>query len=174
MYLAVICQHCSLQIQHTHFYLEDSAYPFYTNNGSLTQEQKNFNYRLSCARIVSENTFGRLKARWRRMIKQNDMDVATVPDVVVACCILHNIWEIHGEEFDDAWLRESRQQSQRWLQPTTVPQADRETDPDKIRETLVNYLFHNGVCILYLLLYSRLPFLFLPPLLFSSNTLSIQ
>lgn len=49
------------------------------------------------------------------------------------------------KEFDDAWLRESRQQSQRWLQPTivptTVPQAGGETDLDKIRETLANYLF---------------------------------
>ena len=78
--------------------IADSAYPHlpwilkpYTNNGSLTPEQKNFNYRLSRARIVSENAFRRLKARWRRLIKLNDMDVATVPDVVVACCILHNI-----------------------------------------------------------------------------------
>ena len=43
-----------------------------------------------------ENAFGRLKARWRHLIKQNDMAVKNVPKVVTACCILHNICEIHG------------------------------------------------------------------------------
>ena len=56
--------------------IADSAYPLlswllkpFANDGSLTQEQKNFNYRLSRARIVSENAFGRLKARWWRLLK---------------------------------------------------------------------------------------------------------
>ena len=126
----------------------DSAYPLlpwllkpFINHGSLTQDQKNFNYHLSRARIVSENAFGRLKARWCRLIKQNDMQVASVPNVVVACCILHNICEIHCEEFDNAWIQESAQQSQRLQQPTDIPhQGGGETDPDKIRDTLVKYL----------------------------------
>ena len=69
-----------------------------------TPEQKNFNYRLSRARIVSENGFGRLKARWRRLMKQNEMEITNVPNVIVACCILHNVCEIHGEEFDDEFF----------------------------------------------------------------------
>ena len=88
----------------------DSAYPLlpwllkqFAYHASLTQDQKHFNYRLSRARIVSENAFGRLKARWRRLLKQNDMEVTRVANVVVACCILHNLCEIHGEEFDNDW-----------------------------------------------------------------------
>ena len=97
---------CAMQLL-----VADSAYPLllwllkpFVNHGSLTQDQKNFNYHLSCARIVSENAFGRLKVKWRRLIRQNDVEVASVPNVVVACCILHNICEIHCEEFDNAWL----------------------------------------------------------------------
>ena len=58
---------------------------------------KNFNYRLSRARIVSENAFGRLKARWRRPLKQNDMSISIVPNVIMACCILYNVCEVHGK-----------------------------------------------------------------------------
>ena len=50
----------------------------------LTPKQKEFNYRLSRARIVVENAFGRLKARWRHLLKQNDMVVTNVPKVVTA------------------------------------------------------------------------------------------
>ena len=125
----------------------DSAYPLlpwllkqFAYHASLTQDQKHFNYRLSRARIVSENAFGRLKARWRRLLKQNDMEVTRVANVVVACCILHNLCEIHGEEFDNDWLEETAQQSQRLLQPTAVPHQNGGTDPGKIRDKLVEYL----------------------------------
>ena len=120
--------------------IADSAYPLlpwllksFASNISFTSKQKNFNYRLSRARIVSENAFGRLKARWRRLIKQNEMNVTNVPNVVVACCILHNMCEIHGEEFDNDWLVESQQQSQGFLQPTPLSHhGTSETDPGKI------------------------------------------
>ena len=56
------------------FLVSDSAYPLlpwlmkpFPHNGSLTDLQKRFNYHLSRARIVVENGFGRLKARWRRL-----------------------------------------------------------------------------------------------------------
>ena len=88
----------------------DSAYPLntwllkpFSGNSSLSPEQKCFNYRLSRARIVVENAFGRLKARWRRLMKRN-MHTAHIPTVISACCILHNMCEIHGESFNDSWL----------------------------------------------------------------------
>ena len=66
----------------------DSAYPLLTwlmkpfpHNSNLSQDQKNFNYHLSRARIVVENAFGLLKARWRRLLKRLDMDVNKIPAV---------------------------------------------------------------------------------------------
>ena len=55
---------------------------------TLTHEQKQFNYRLSRARVVVEIPFGRLKARWRRLSKQMDIHIDNVPPVVAACCII--------------------------------------------------------------------------------------
>ena len=90
------------------FVIGDSAYPLiswlmkpFPDNDRMTDEQKVFNYRLSRARIVVENAFGRLKARWRRLQKKIDMHIDNVPNVVAAFCVLHNICEIHGETFDD-------------------------------------------------------------------------
>ena len=54
-------------------------------------EIKQYNYRVSRARIVVENAYGRLKARWRRLMKRNDMHVDHIPQVIAAACILHNV-----------------------------------------------------------------------------------
>ena len=93
------------------YMIGDSAYlmlswlmkPF-SFNSDLTTQQHTYNYRISRARIVAENTFGRLKARWRRLMKRNDMYVLNVPVVAAAVCVLHSICEIHLDHFNDAWL----------------------------------------------------------------------
>ena len=28
--------------------------------------------------------------------------------IIMACCVLHNVCEIHGEEIDDTWLEDNK------------------------------------------------------------------
>ena len=38
------------------------------------------------------------------MLKRNDVLIHDVPKLVAACCVLHNVCEIHGETFDEDWM----------------------------------------------------------------------
>ena len=37
-------------------------------------------------------------------MKRLDVHLHKVPTAVAACCTLHNICEVHGDEFDQQWL----------------------------------------------------------------------
>ena len=93
--------------------LGDPAYPLlpwlikpYQHHPDITAVQKNFNYRLSRARMTVENTFGRWKARCRRFLKKVEMDVTKVTVAVAASCILHNVCELSQEEILDEWMED--------------------------------------------------------------------
>ena len=78
--------------------IEDPAYPLFSwlmkgsrDNGNLTPEEKLFNHMLGKARMVIENTYGRLKGRWRCLLKRNDNNidfVTTISSQHVAFCII--------------------------------------------------------------------------------------
>ena len=85
----------------------DSAHPLKTwllpvikDNCALNQDQKKFNKELSEARIASEHAFGLLKGRWRALLKRLDEDHWRIPNTIIACCVLHNICIIRGDEFE--------------------------------------------------------------------------
>ncbi|XP_067299348.1 uncharacterized protein [Pseudorasbora parva] len=87
------------------FILGDAAYPLlpwlikaYTENTGMTAQQSNFNHRLSQARMTVERAFGRLKARWRCLLKRCDAHINHISHIISACCVLHNFCEIHNEE----------------------------------------------------------------------------
>ena len=90
--------------------LGDPTYPLrlwlmkpFSDSG-LTSRQKKFNYQLSRSRVVVENAFGRLKGRWRSLMKRNDNDIKYVPNMVTACCVLHNLCEMHGDLCEEDWV----------------------------------------------------------------------
>ena len=80
--------------------LGDPVYPLKTwlmklfSDTGLTQRQRKFNYRLSRARVVVECAFGRLKGRWRSLMKRNDSTITNIPTLVTACCVLHNRFKL--------------------------------------------------------------------------------
>ena len=124
----------------------DSAYPINTwlmkpfaETSALSPQQKHYNYRLSPARIVVENAFGCLKARWRRLLKRNDMHTEHIPTVVSACCVLHNVCEAHGESFNDAWLIEESEYEQ--PTPPSIASTSSSRNSEDIRNAFVQYLY---------------------------------
>lgn len=125
------------------FLLGDSAYPLQTwlmkpfPESSTNTHQKLYNYRTSRARIVIENAFGRLKGRWRRLMKKNDMNIDNVPHIIAACCVLHNICEVHGESFDSTWAMEDENNLPQPVAPATADGI--QNHAKQIRDALLQY-----------------------------------
>ena len=123
------------------YMIGDSAYPLkswvmrpFPHNTELNAQQRNYNYRVCRARIVTEIAYGCLKARWRRLLKRNDMNIDNIPHVITAACVLHNICEVHHEHFNDAWLQTEGE----YAEPDAVASRDTPTGlPQDIRNALV-------------------------------------
>ena len=90
------------------FLIGDGAYlantwllkPF-PNNLNLSQEQNKFNRFLSSAKVVVERAFGILKARWRCLLNCLDHNIENLPDVIISCCVLHNIGQMKEDSYID-------------------------------------------------------------------------
>ena len=59
--------------------------------GQLSIAERLFNKRLRRGRCVVENAFGILKQTFRELLTKLDLNVAFLPDVILACAILHNV-----------------------------------------------------------------------------------
>lgn len=109
----------------------------YTHHATLTPKQKNFNRRLSKARVVVGQAYGCLKGRWCCLLKRLDHLTENVPYVVSTCVTLHNICELFGDNFHDDWEILSRvtEHHHRLSDGSTSAPAER------IRKALEDYLF---------------------------------
>ena len=130
------------------FIIGGSAYPLllwlikpFSFSSSLSSDQKLFNYRISRARVVVEIAFGRLKAQWRRLSKQINMNIDSAPHIIAACCVLHNVCQVHKDSFNDEWLQEL----DTCAQPSCVSNATASvTGGKEVREILMDYFKHNN------------------------------
>ena len=125
------------------FVIGDSAYPMqpwlmkpYNQPSIESADKRTYNYRICRGRIVVEIAFGRLKARWRRLLKRNDMLVKNVPNIVASECVLHNMCEIHGEAIDESWLNDNHPDLP---QPDRRPHSAVAGGSTAIRDALVHH-----------------------------------
>ena len=93
-----------------YFEIGDSAFPLTTRSmkpfthNKLTDAQAYYNYRLSSARMVVEQTFGLLKGRFRILLFTNESSITTVNVITIACCILHNMCIVREVTFKYEWI----------------------------------------------------------------------
>lgn len=97
------------------------------------------------ARRTIENAFGRLKVRWRRLLKDKlEMKTVYVTPLVLTACALHNWCEREGDSFNEAWTeaapvaRSTRQRSRQQQQ-----QSDADQNVANIRQALFHYFSLN-------------------------------
>lgn len=98
---------------------------------ALTEPQRRFNHHVRRALRAPEGTLLRLRARWQCLSKRNDCGLDVVPTMILACCILHNMCESHGDAFREAWQAEvveaeSPQPSHRQLIAASAAQSPSE------------------------------------------------
>lgn len=140
--------------------LGDSAYsnsqwlvtPF-RDNGALTAEQHEFNYRHSATRVKIENTFSDLKIVLRRLKKFDNLITEIVLNCVMASCILHNIRHLTRENDSDEELSSDSDDSDSEYESDSDPEPDEgEEDEDNdrgqnipnMRQRLFNEMFGDG------------------------------
>ena len=96
------------------------------------------NYRLSSARVVVEHAYGRLKGRWHSLLKCNNLHIGSVPELVAACCTLHNICESSGDCFREEWMEDLSDQPSCSSTCNTGVSLD-SSNGKVIRDTLMSY-----------------------------------
>ncbi|CAL1678202.1 unnamed protein product [Lasius platythorax] len=126
----------------------DPAYPLLSwllkgFSGSLSAEEESFNVYLNSAPVSVEMAFGRLKARWRILHKIN-CDYSFAPEVIAACCTLHNFVENKKDQFIMQWLEEVEQLEVLIPQPTANTCAEKDSVQGTIlRNHIKQYLSEN-------------------------------
>jgi hypothetical protein len=100
----------------------------YTRN---QPEKRRYNRKHAHTRGVIERAFGLLKARFRVLLKQNELSLGTAIQATVACVILHNVCEMRKEaqpteEEINAAIEEYRRLIEQDADPEDLVEIDQE------------------------------------------------
>ncbi|KAE8746725.1 hypothetical protein FOCC_FOCC006589 [Frankliniella occidentalis] len=102
------------------YIIGDKAYPILTwcippfiNRGVLTRDQKTFNTALSSMRQVIERAFALLKGRFRRLKYLDMKRIDLIPRTIMACCVLHNVCLLNGEDNFEDFIQEGEEVQER-------------------------------------------------------------
>lgn len=125
---------------HKHL-LADSAYPnlswivtLFRDNGNLSPQQRQFNFKHSSTRIVREHAFGLLKGRFRRLRYFENKNISFIVKCVIAACVLHNIC-INFDDLEDI-EEDNEEVTEEWEDEADYFGQD-------TRLQIFNELFHN-------------------------------
>jgi hypothetical protein len=88
--------------------LGDAAYPTrrwlltpFRDNGHLTEQQKKYNQYHTSNRVVIERAFALLKGKFRRLKYLETAKVNTSVEIIMMCCVLHNICTLTNDNIED-------------------------------------------------------------------------
>ena len=70
-------------------------------------------------------------------MKRNNGDIKSVPTLVTACCVLHNLCEMHGDASEEAWIC-TQTETNSGLQSRLTSTAT-QSSGTRIREALCDY-----------------------------------
>lgn len=132
------------------FLLGDNAYPllpwlitpYPVSNTSQATAEGSFNVYAAKGRGCLAKAFERLLGRWKVLNRGTHIDVNFIPDVVITCCILHNIVERLHSPYVESW---SEYQSAEDITPKQ-PQWECHIVSDEgelVRNQLCRYMFDN-------------------------------
>lgn len=121
----------------------DAAYPLrtwlitpYRDNGHLTGQQKHFNTCLSTTRVTVERAFGMLKGRFGRLQTVDTKKVKTTIDLIVVCCVLHNICILNEDEVLETFIEDGVQVPQQVQAHRDINEAEGSRKRDRIAQNL--------------------------------------
>ena len=92
--------------------IRDSAFPRFSwlikcyNENTRDPQQRYFNKMLCSARVVSENTYGMLKGRWRFLYKKTEAQSENLRYIIMACIALHNLCIVENDPCKPRWQLE--------------------------------------------------------------------
>ena len=96
--------------------IADGGYPIqkwlltpYRDNGHLDPYQRKFNRLFSSNRVIIERAFGLRKGRFHRLSYLSKNDIETSLDVIMTCCIFHNVCILQNDVIEDFLRRDNDQ-----------------------------------------------------------------